>query len=79
LLLFRFLQVEAIPCLLESFHLLGHVFPVLRRDFLLNLFEKAGEVLQAADRRAALSAEAATKVIRPPERRLVRDRYGKFD
>jgi len=55
------------------------VFPVLRQDFLLNLFEKAGQVLQTADRRAALSAEVATKVIRPPERRLVHNRYGKFD
>jgi hypothetical protein len=73
------LRVEACPGLLKLFHLFGHVFPALRRDFLLNLFEKAGEVLQAADRRAALAAEAATKVIRPPERRLVHNRYGKFD
>jgi hypothetical protein len=63
----------------QLFHLFGHVFPVLRRDFLLNPFEKADEVLQAADRRAALAAEAATKVIRPPERRLVHNRNGKFD
>jgi hypothetical protein len=73
------LQVEAFPFLLKSFYLLGHVFPVSRRDFLLNLFEKASEVLQAADRRAASSAEAATKMIRPAERRLVHNRYGKFD
>ena len=40
-------------CLLECAHLVGDIVPVLSRYLLLDFFEEVGEVVQAADRRAA--------------------------
>lgn len=40
-------------CLLECIHLVGDIVPVLTRYLLLDFFEEVGEVVQAADRRAA--------------------------
>ena len=39
--------------LLECVHLVGDIGPVLSRYLLLDFFEEVGEVVQAADRRAA--------------------------
>jgi len=39
--------------LLECIHLVGDIVPVLSRYLLLDFFEEVGEVVQAADRRAA--------------------------
>ena len=39
--------------MLECVHLVGNIVPVLSRYLLLDFFEEVGEVVQAADRRAA--------------------------